>query len=59
MIPGIRFRCAECGKLTAGRFPRGGDGTFYYPRRHQVDGQECRGSYMEAIWIRSVPEEKP
>lgn len=45
-----RFRCAVCGKPTAGRLPRGGDGTFYYPRRHQgPDGKPCEGNYREAL----------
>ena len=46
-----RFRCAVCGKLTAGRFPHLGDGTFYYPRRHQVDGADCPGNIIEAEWV--------
>ena len=50
-LPGVRFRCTSCGKLTAGRFPRGGDGTFYFPRRHQAGGQLCLGSYSEAEWV--------
>jgi len=46
---GLRFRCAGCGKETAGRLLEGGDGSFYYPRRHQnVPGEVCPGCYQEA-----------
>lgn len=53
----VRFRCAECGKLTAGRKPRGGDGTLMYPRRHYLRGWlygkqlPCKGSWSEAEWV--------
>lgn len=43
-----RFRCAVCGALTAGRVPRGGDGTLRYPRRHSRDGEPCPGNNIEA-----------
>ena len=48
-----RFRCAVCGKLTAGRLPRDGrhtgDGTFWFPRRHDgADGRPCPGNIKEA-----------
>lgn len=62
-----RFRCVHCGKLTAGRLPRAiitsptgrvtysrhdvGDGSFYYPRRHDVDGEPCPGNILEAEWV--------
>lgn len=51
--PVTRFRCVVCGHLSAGRIPgRGrGDGTFRYPRRHQVDGQVCDGCFREAEWV--------
>ena len=49
------FQCTECGLLTTGRLPRGyrepGDGTWYYPRRHNVDGRLCTGSLMQAKWV--------
>ena len=53
-----RFRCAVCGKLTAGRVPVSftnhrdrGDGTFRYPRRHNVNGKPCPGNIQEAVWV--------
>lgn len=56
----IKFKCAHCGKLTAGgRLPRDGhvkgDGTFRFPRRHKgADGQSCDGNIMEAEWIETA-----
>lgn len=57
----LRFRCVECGKLTAGRLPRlpwgrkgtgrVGDGTYYFPRRHKVNGEPCPGNVLEAEWV--------
>lgn len=44
----IRYECRACGKLTAGRRPRGGDGSLMFPRRHSVDGDVCPGSFDEA-----------
>ena len=50
--PTVRVRCAICSKETAGRLPQGGDGTLYFPRRHQrPDGVDCEGNYMEAEWL--------
>lgn len=47
-----QFRCTACGKITAGRVPTGGDGTFRYPRRHKgPDGATCPGCYTEAEWV--------
>jgi len=50
-----RFKCAVCGKLTAGRVPRDGrhvgDGTFRFPRRHRVGGEACPGNIVEAEWV--------
>lgn len=44
-----RWKCRGCGKLTAGRLPKGGDGSFMYPRRHDgPDGQPCDGNIDEA-----------
>jgi len=51
-----RFRCVVCGKITAGRLPREGDGTFYYPRRHKKDGFPCPGNVYEAEWIKENKE---
>jgi len=56
----LKFKCAHCGKLTAGgRLPRvgreKGDGTFRFPRRHNgTDGQPCDGNIMEAEWVETV-----
>lgn len=49
------FKCAVCGKLTAGRISRGGsisgDMSHRFPRRHQVGGQDCSGNIEEAEWV--------
>ena len=46
------FECQCCGKVTAGRMPKGGDGTYYYPRKHKGDdGETCEGVYDEAISV--------
>lgn len=49
----MRFRCRVCGKITAGRLSRRhgrfpSDTTFYFPRRHNVNGKQCEGSLREA-----------
>lgn len=57
-----RFKCAVCGKVTAGRVPvnprnhrERGDGTFRYPRKHRgPDGKPCPGNSQEAKWV-NVP----
>lgn len=46
-----RFCCVVCGKLTAGRLPRRGDGTTRYPRRHNRGGAPCDGNWQEARWV--------
>lgn len=51
-----RFRCIYCKRLTRGRKPRGGDGSFYYPSLHKVDRVICPGVYEEAEWV--GPNEK-
>jgi len=52
----MKFKCFVCGKLTSGRKPKGGDGSFYYPRRHRLkDGRLCEGVFMEAVWIKESP----
>jgi hypothetical protein len=45
-----RWKCACCGKLTVGRLPKGGDGSFYYPARHTAADDEapCPGNYEQA-----------
>lgn len=55
------YRCAVCRKLTAGRKPRGGgDGTFFYPRRHPgPDGKPCAGNIEEAEWVEIEPTPPP
>lgn len=51
----FRVRCVVCGKVTAARLPREGrykgDGTFWFPRRHKVEGVDCRGNIEEATVI--------
>jgi hypothetical protein len=50
-----KFKCSVCGKLTAGRLPSGGDGSFYFPRRHKgSDGRPCPGNIEEAEWVTVV-----
>lgn len=52
----MKFKCAVCNKLTSGRKPKGGDGTFYYPRRHKgPDKKPCKGNIQEAIWFTDLP----
>jgi hypothetical protein len=56
-----RFRCDECGKLTAGRIGREGglrgDRSGRYPRRHNgPGGNVCPGVFREAVWV-DVPRE--
>ena len=48
------FKCIICGKLTAGRLPKGGDGTFYYPRKHKYNGKSCPGNFHEAEWVKGM-----
>lgn len=62
-----RFKCPVCGKITAGRLPvnqsrhrERGDGTFYFPRRHNgPDGEPCPGNIEEAIWVDLEEEDDP
>lgn len=51
-----RFKCVVCGRLTAGRLPRGGrhrpgDTSAYYPRRHKHHGKPCAGNILQARWV--------
>jgi cytochrome c5 len=51
-MPIEMFECQACGKITVGRMPKHGDGTFYYPRKHKgEDGNTCEGVYDEAISV--------
>ena len=48
----MQIKCVVCGKITAGRLPRAsrhdiGDGTFWFPRRHKVNGGDCPGNIVE------------
>lgn len=45
-----RWKCTVCGKLTVGRLPKGGDGSFYFPARHKAEDDEaaCPGNYQQA-----------
>ena len=51
----IKWKCAICGKMTTGRLPRDGrhtgDGSFWFPRRHSVNGKPCPGNIEEAILV--------
>ena len=44
------FFCAHCGKQTAVKIPRGGDGSMYVPVRHNLKGLDiyCPGIHEEA-----------
>lgn len=58
----FKVKCSVCGKITAGRLPREGhytgDTTFWYPRRHKVDGVDCEGNIEEGEVI-DVPDATP
>jgi hypothetical protein len=51
------FKCAVCGKITAGRMPKNhsrhqGDTSGRFPRRHKgKDGKPCAGNIEEAEWV--------
>ena len=45
------FKCRDCDKLTSGRVPKGGDGSFVFPRRHKIKGKDCPGNAKESIWV--------
>ncbi len=60
-----RFKCVDCGRLTAGRVPvrrtggglGPGDLSLRYPRRHyRPGGSVCPGVHKEAEWV-EVPWE--
>lgn len=55
-----RFKCVDCGRLTAGRIPTRreggslgpGDLSFRFPRLHKlIGGRVCPGVYREAEWV--------
>lgn len=54
----FRVRCAACGMVKTARLPRSGryksDGTFWFPRRHKVDGKPCPGNIEEAEVIECI-----
>lgn len=56
-----RVKCSECGKVTAARLPRDGrlkgDGSAWFPRRHNVNGEPCPGNF-EFAEIINDPNEK-
>lgn len=55
-----RFQCAVCGKITGGRLPRHGDGTFYFPRHHaSLHGDPCPGIFEGAEWVQVPVVQKP
>ena len=47
-----KAKCSVCGKMTEPRLPIEGrckgDGTFWFPRRHKVNGLDCPGNIEEA-----------
>jgi hypothetical protein len=54
----IRVQCTECGKVTFGRLPKGGDGSFLFPRMHYVshtrptvNAKICPGVTSEGKWV--------
>lgn len=46
------IRCQVCSRLTkGGRIPKGGDGSFRFPRVHRgQDGEPCPGSFQEGVF---------
>ena len=39
-----RVRCPDCRRVVAGRVPKGGDGSAWYPHRHNTTGGlPCNG----------------
>ena len=59
-----RFKCAVCGKLTAGKIPlpAGGyhaDKSERWPRMHRLaEGKPCPGVYVFAEWV-DVEDPRP
>lgn len=51
----LKFKCSVCGKIGGGKMAKGGDGSFYYPRKHynqnSLDPDYCEGCFKEAIWV--------
>lgn len=51
-----KVRCSVCGRIYTARIPKGGDGTFLYPRRHQsLIGNPCKGNLQEAEYLNPYP----
>lgn len=46
---GVFVICPDCGKRVAGRVPRGGDGSAWYPRFHRVGLKPCGGRFA-TVW---------
>lgn len=58
-MPKSKFKCSICGKITSGRLPKNGDGSFWYPRRHyDKTGILCLGNIQEAIVV-DIKNDKP
>lgn len=57
----FKVKCSVCGKITGGRLPRSGhysgDGTLWYPRRHNFNGDPCEGNIEEGELI-DIPERR-
>ncbi len=56
-----RVRCSVCGKITAARLTgtrnEKGDGSMWFPRRHEVNGAPCSGN-IESAEIINDPNKK-
>lgn len=51
-IVGYRYKCPRCGKITAGKKPKRGDGSAVLSRKHKNEnGEYCEGRFEEAEWI--------
>lgn len=50
-VMATKFKCCVCGKVSSGRLPKDGDTSFRYPRRHKINGVNCKGNILEAYWI--------
>lgn len=44
----IKVRCSICGRILAGRVPRGGSGDHAFPwKHHDLDGKLCKGRFRD------------
>ena len=51
----LRFRCVACDRITSGKKPTGGNGTFMFPRFHKnKSGEKCPGCFQEAEWVQQT-----